>query len=107
MIQFAAIGVSALKELAEVLGDAIEDPDTYKKIEGLRQFLGKLTGKEIDKNGLVALLEETTQGEPYTGQWEYLGKNSAHENCDTRRLRVAGAWIYDIGRGNPILVHDK
>ena len=95
-----AVGASALKELVGILADLIEDPDTYKKIEGVRQLLCKLTGKEIDKNALVALLEETTQGEPYTGEWEDIDGVS-------RRLRVAGGYIYEVGSSsNPIFVPD-
>ena len=90
-----------MKELVGILVSAVEDPDTYKRIEGLRAFLSKLTGKEIDKAGLVALLEATTQGEPYTGEWE----QSEHDPT-TRRLRVDGGYVYDIGRGNPIFVRD-
>ncbi len=89
-------GASALKELIGILADVVQDPETYKKIEGVRQLLCKLTGKEIDKNALVALLEETTQGEPYTGDWEDIDGGS-------RRLRVAGGYIYEV-QAVPIFV---
>lgn len=103
MIQFATLGASAVKELIGLLGNAIEDPDTYKKLEGFRQLLCKVTGKEIDKNGFVALLEGVTQGEPYTGKWENIDDEDG-----ARRLRVQGGYIYQVEAGtNPILVEDK
>lgn len=104
MIQFATLGASAVKELIGLLGNAIEDPDTYKKLEGFRQLLCKVTGKEIDKNGFVALLEGVTQGEAYTGKWEICDPGG---DDPARRMRVEGGYIFDIGRGNPILVEDK
>lgn len=101
MMQFAA-GATALKELIGILTDVIEDPNTYAKIDGLRQIISKVVGKEVDKNGLIALLEETTQGEAYTGKWEPIGGDGA------RRLRVAQGYIYHVAAGtNPILVRDK
>jgi len=110
-MQFA-MGASAIKELAGLLVSALEDPDTYKRIEGLRVMLSKIVGHEIDKAGFVELLEQVTQGDAYTGKWELLDKHDP-QYCDgghrdhTRRLRVDGAWIYDIGRGNGLVVHDK
>ena len=99
MIQFAA-GAGALKELVGLLGDVIEDPDTYKKIEGLRLMLCKLTGVDVDKNGLVALLEESTQGEAYTGKWEQV----THEDdlCGAPkafRLRVPRGYMISLRVG--------
>lgn len=99
MIQFA-LGASAIKEAGGLLSIIVDSPETYKKIEGLRQFIEKVTGKSIDKNGLVALLEENVCGEPFTGKWETFGGETA------RRLRVDGGFIYDIGHGNPIHVPD-
>lgn len=100
MIQFA-LGASAIKEAGGLLSIIVDSPETYKKIEGLRQFIEKVTGKSIDKNGLVALLEENVCGEPFTGEWE-LFPSDPH----SRRLRVDGGFIYDIGHGNPIHVPD-
>jgi len=97
MIQVA---MTMIPELVKLITSVVEDPDTYKKLEALRQMLEKLTGKEIDKNGLITLLEGVTQGEEYTGKWERL-------TTETRRLRVANGYIYDMGRGNPIYVQDK
>jgi hypothetical protein len=94
------VAITVLPELIKALTNVVEDPDTYKKLEGVRQILSKLTGKEIDENGLVKLLEGVTQGDPYTGEWEEIGG-------ETRRLRVEGGWIYDIGRGNAVVVRDK
>jgi len=99
MIQFAAAGAGVLKELVGLVGDILEDPDTYKKVEGLRQFLCKITGKEIDQNGLVALLELSTQGEPYTGKWEVIDNDSC-------RLRVAGGYLYSVNETRPVFVSD-
>lgn len=104
MIEFAALGAGAIKDLLGLLKGAIEDPDTYKRLDGLRQLLCEITGREIDKNGFVALLEGVTQGECYTGQWEPLNDD---EHDSSRRLRVQGGWIFDIGRGNGILVQDR
>ena len=104
MIQFAGIGASVVKELVGALGDAVEDPGTYKKIEAIRSFLSELTGKEIDQNGLVALLESSTQGQPFTGKWEWLDED---RHAAGQRLRVDGGWIYDLGRGNCIPIMDK
>lgn len=98
MIQLA---VTALPEVLKLIKQAIEDPATYEHLEAIRQVLEKITGKEIDKNGLVALLEGVTQGQPFTGEWE------ANDNEGVRRARVDGGWIYDIGRGNGIFVSDK
>lgn len=96
-----ATGV-ALKELIGILADVVEDPDTYKKIEGVRKLLCELTGKEIDSNGLIALLEETTQGEAYTGEWEKMAIDD-----EARRLRVAGGYIYEVrSTSNAIFVSD-
>ena len=100
MIQFA-VGAGVVKELAGILSNAVEDPNSYKRVEGLRAFLCKVTGKEIDKSAFLELLETTTQGDPYTGLWEDLPTGN------TRRLRVEGGWIFDIGRGHPLLVLDK
>ena len=99
MIQAAAIA-EAVGLVTKVLHDTVESPDTYKRLDGLRAFVSKVTGKEVDKAGFLALLEQATQGDPYTGEWEQI-------NDDTRRLRVEGGWIFDIGRGNPIHVRDK
>jgi hypothetical protein len=96
MIQVAA---SMVPELLKLFKEVLEDPDTYKKIEGLRQVLEKLTGQEIDKNGLVELLEGVTQGAPFTGEWE-------GAQPGVRRVRVDGGYIYDIGRGNGVFVSD-
>ena len=107
MIQFASVA-AILPELVGILSDVVNSPETYEKLEGIRQLLCNLTGKEIDKAGLVALLEEVTQGEAYTGKWEVCDPNEGGvDYVFTRRLRVAGGWIYDVGRGDPILVHDK
>jgi hypothetical protein len=106
MMQFAA-GAAAVKELAGLLGDVIEDPDTYKRIEGLRTFISKIVGHEIDKNGFLALLEQTTQGDPYTGKWENINDDAPEGEPAGRRLRVEDGYIYDIGRGNAIFVRDK
>lgn len=106
MIQFAT-GVGIAKELAGLLVCVVEDPDTYKKIEGLRVMLSKLTGHEIDKAGLIALLEGVTQGEAYTGKWEDCDPDNFEDHPHAKRLRVAGGWIYDCGRGNPLFVADK
>jgi hypothetical protein len=92
--------IKILPELIKILTNIVEDPDTYERLEGIRQIISKLTGKEIDKNGLVDLLEGITQGEPYTGKWEEL-------DGGTRRLRIGKGWIYDIGRGDPVVVYDK
>ena len=105
-MQFAA-GAGIAKELVGLLADVIEDPDTYKKIEGFRAMLSTLTGREIDKAGFIALLEGVTQGEPYTGKWEDCDPNNFEDHPHARRLRVAGGWIYDCGRGNPLFVPDK
>ena len=113
MIQFAAVA-SVLPELVGILSDVVKSPETYKKLEGVRTLLCELTGKEIDKNGLVALLEGVTQGEPYTGEWETVSPytettQNGHTTSQpaTRRLRVDGGWIYDCGRGNMIPIMDK
>ena len=106
MIQFAAVA-AVLPELVGILSGVVKSPETYEKLEGVRTLLSKLTGKEIDKNGLVALLEETTQGQPYTGEWETISSDDVGLGSYTRRLRVAKGWLYDIGRGNPVLVDDK
>ena len=100
MIQIAA---AMIPEVVKMLRDLIADPDTYRKIEGVRLLLEKLTGNEIDKNGLVTLLEGVTQGEPYTGKWELIEDGTG--TC--RRLRVDGGWLYDIGRGNGVFIQDK
>lgn len=108
MIQFAAVGMEVVKGLVGAFGEAVEDPDTYKKIEAIRSFLSELTGKEIDQNGLVALLEATTQGQPYTGKWEYLDKSATGTAHSSRRLRVAGGWLYQAGLSTPpVFVPDK
>lgn len=105
-MQFAA-GAALVKELAGVLGNVVEDPDTYKKIEGLRVFIEKVTGKKINQNAFVALLESTTQGEPYTGKWESIGDSgTVRGQARERRLRVGSGFIYDIGRGNAVFVPD-
>jgi hypothetical protein len=104
MMQFAA-GAAAVKELASVLADVVEDPDTYKKLDALRQFIEKVTGKEIEPNAFVALLETTTQGEPYTGKWEHIDCSSVRG--DSRRLRVAGGYLYHVVGSNPVFVPDK
>jgi hypothetical protein len=91
--------VKLLPELIEKLKAVVEDPDTYARLEGMRVILEKVTGKEIPKNALVELLEEATQEEAYSGKWEQVDET-------TRRLRVDGAWIYDIGRGNGLVVRD-
>jgi hypothetical protein len=96
------VAASLLPELLKAFKDVLEDPETYKKIEGLRQILEKLTGKEIDQNDLVGLLEGVTQGAPFTGEWE----EPTSDDATVRRVRVDGGWIYDIGRGNGILVAD-
>jgi len=109
MMQFA-IGASLAKELVGILGSVIESPDTYKRLDGLRSLIEKVTGKTIDKAGFLAFMEETTQGEAYTGQWETIAPVGSRLEVDEeagRRLRVDGAWIYDIGRGNGLVVHDK
>lgn len=112
MIQFAAAAAiaPAIKELGSLLVHTIEDPNNYKRLEGLRVFLSRVTGKEIDQNAFVALLELTTQGEPYTGKWERIGPkppDDGREDGRGRRLRVDGGYIYDIGRGNPVFVPDR
>ena len=97
MITFAAAG--AIKELVGVLTSAIEDPDTYKKLEALRTFLEQVTGKEIDKGAFLTLLETTTQGESYSGGWE-----EGEEGI--RRFRVDGGYIYHVD-GCTNMVHVK
>ena len=99
MIPISLAGALA-KELIGLLGSVIESPDTYKRIDGLRQIVEKVTGKQIDQAGFLTFLEETTQGAAYTGEWEQI-------NDSTRRLRVEGGYIFDIGRANPIFVRDK
>ena len=110
-----AVGVSALKELVGIVTDLVESKETYDRLEGLRTLLCKLTGKDVPKAGLIALLEEATQGEAYSGVWERVGpkptptgneEQDAVDDCRGRRLRVDGGWIYDIGRGNGIFVPD-
>lgn len=100
MIPFTA-GIAVVKELAGVLVEVVEDGDTYRKLDAVRAFLSEATGIEIDKAGFLALLEETTQGAPYTGKWEMIGEGPE------RRLRVDGAYIYDFGRGNCIPISDQ
>jgi len=102
MIQFAAVAsiAPAVKELVSLLTGAVEDPNNYKRLEGLRTFVSKVTGKEIDKGAFIELLEATVVGDPYTGEWETLS------DATTRRLRVEGGYIYDCGRGNPLFVKD-
>ena len=106
-MQFAA-GAGTAKELVGLLVGALEDPDTYKRIEGLRTFLCGVTGKEIDQAGFITLLKGVTQGKPYTGQWEVLDPDAGGiDYIHAKRLRVEGGWIYDCGRGNPLFVRDK
>jgi hypothetical protein len=99
MMQFAA-SAAAVKELASILADVVEDPDTYKKLEALRTFIEKVTGKQIDQSAFVALLETTTQGEPYTGEWERINEWSS-------RLRVANGHLYYVDKQRPVFVPDK
>jgi len=111
MIQFAAAAsiASAIREFASVITSAVEDPNNYKRLEALRTFVSKVTGKEIDKGAFITLLETTVVGEPYTGKWEVVEEHIPTAGGDipgTRRLRVEGGWIYDCGRGNPLLVKD-
>jgi len=104
MMQFA-IGASLAKELVGLMGSLIESPDTYKRLDGLRSIVEKVTGKAIDKAKFLEFLEVATQGEAYTGKWEKLPLD---DDRDTGwRLRVEDGYIYDIGRGNPIFVRDK
>ena len=102
MIPFAAAAAigPAIAQMAKVLTGAVEDGDNYKRLDALRGFIEKVTGKTIPKAAFLDLLEVATQGDPYTGEWEQVG-------TETRRLRVEGGWIFDIGRGNPIFVKDK
>lgn len=93
--------VGMIPEVANLIKDAIRDPETYEQVEMIRQLIEKLTGKEIPKNGLVALLEATTQGEPFTGKWE------GEEEVTIKRARIDGGWMYDPGRGNCITEMDK
>lgn len=103
-MQFA-LGASAIKEAVGLLADVVEDPDTYKRIDGLRSFIAKVTGVEIDQNGFVALLEGVTQGEVYTGKWEVLDEESGARRM---RWRDNPGWIFQAGHGtNPIFVSDK
>ena len=99
-----ALGASVAKELLGLLGSVIESPDTYKRLDGLRSIVGKVTGKEIDKGAFLAMLEMSTQGEPYTGKWEAIDPDTVGSGS---RLRVEGGYIYDRNRGNPIFVADK
>lgn len=100
MIQFAALGAGAAKELLGLLKDVIDDPDTYKKLDGLRQLIEKITGKKIEKAGLVALLEENVCGEPFTGEWQGLAG-------DAKRMRFEGGWVVQVEPGtNPLWVPD-
>jgi hypothetical protein len=99
MIQLAA----ALPELIKILTGIVENPDTYKKLEALRQLLEKLTGKEINQNEMIKFLEGATQGEPFTGKWE--GPGSEDKEPATR-FRIDGGWCYDPGRGNCFAVKD-
>ena len=93
----AAMIMTAAKKLVGV----VEDPDTYKRLDGIRQFVCKVTGKEIDKAAFLELLETTTQGESYTGVWETLDGGS-------RRMRFEGGWVFQAQEGtNPIFVPDK
>ena len=94
-----AIAMSMLPELIKIVESVVKDPDTYKKLEAIRQFLCKVTGKEIPTNAVAEFLEVATQGEPFTGEWEPL-QTSGH------RMRVAGGYLYDIGRGNAVFVAD-
>ena len=103
MIQFAAVA-SLLPELVGLLSDVVKSPETYEKLEAVRQLLSKLTGQEIDRNGLVGLLEGVTQGEPYTGVWVECNDDP---NDPTRMMRFGGGWLVDIGRGNPVLIRDE
>jgi hypothetical protein len=98
-----AIGASLAKELVGLVGSLIESPDTYKRLDGLRQIVEKVTGKEIDSLKFLTFLEVATQGEPITGKWEQCSAEAEFP----RRLRVDKAWIYDIGRGNPVVIDDK
>ncbi len=98
VIQLATL--EAAKSFFDVFANAIEDPDTYKRIEAVRQFVSQVTGVEIDKGAFITLLETTTQGESYTGDWEQI-------DDDTRRLRVANGYIYDsVSAHNIIFVAD-
>jgi len=103
MIQFAAAAQLAplAGELVKALAGAVEDPNNYKRLDALRAFVSKVTGKEINKAAFLTFMEETTQGEAYTGVWEQIGEDG------TRRLRVEGGWIFDVGHGNPIHVADR
>lgn len=91
--------IEMLPKLIEILKGVVEDPDTYKKIEGARQILEKLTGKKIDRIGLVALVEGVTQGAPYTGKWEEISEESW-------RLRTDNGWIYHVQGSNLLFVPD-
>jgi hypothetical protein len=101
MLQLVA---GAVPEVIKLIKDAATNPETYEALEALRQMIEKLTGREIDKNGFVALMEGVTQGEPYTGRWEEIDPDD-HESG--RRLRVNGGYFYDIGRGNLAFNPDK
>ncbi len=96
MLAFATI--DAIKGLVGALTEVLEDPDTYKKLAALRNFLSEVTGKEIPEGAFLKLLEESTQGEGYDGEWEVIDDNSS-------RLRVAGGFIYVI-YARPIFVAD-
>ncbi len=102
MFEFMA-GAAIVKEVATTLVKALEDPDTYKRLEGLRLFVSRVTGREIEKAAFIDLFETATQGDAYTGKWEPINPDRPQ---DGKRLRVEKGWIFDIGRGNALLVRD-
>ena len=102
-IAAAATIAPAIAQMAKILTGAIEDGDNYKRLDAVRGFVEKVTGKEIPKGAFIAFLEEATQGEPYTGKWVLLDPEFPEAG---QRLRVEAGWIYDIGRGNPLFVKD-
>ncbi len=96
------IAVTMIPELIKKFKELLEDPDTYARMDALRQLVEKLTGKELSKLAFVEFLEGATQGEAYTGKWELLD-----EETQTRRMRWPGGWVLHIQGANPIFIPDK
>jgi hypothetical protein len=95
------IATSMIPKLIGAFKDLLEDPDTYKKAESFRKIFEQLTGREIKQSVFLEFLEEATQGEAYTGEWELLD-----EETQTRRMRWAGGWVLHIKGSNPIFIPD-
>ena len=94
-----AIIIGAAQHLATVVTGLAEDPHTYKKLDAIRQFVEEVTGTSISPSGFLTFMEEATQGEPFTGEWEELEEFYALADpgkviIQTQRLRTESGWIY-------------